>query len=423
MIQAIRGMHDVLPQEINTWHEVEARARELFARYGYQEIRIPILEKTELFTQTLGAATDVVEKEMYTFSDRNDESLALRPEGTAGVVRAAIQHSLLHTLPQRMWYQGPMFRYEKPQKGRSRQFHQIGVEVFGAPGPDIDAELLLLTARLWRELGIAHKVKLETNSLGSSDERAIYRQALREWLNARKEQLDEDSQRRIDTNPLRVLDSKDPDTRRILVDAPRLEEYLQETSRNHYSRLRELLTAAELQWEHNPYLVRGLDYYSHMVFEWVTDALGAQGTICAGGRYDGLCALHGGADVPGVGFAMGLERVVALTNECAKLNAEAPHAYIVMAGASAQSFGLALAERLRTEVPRLRLQSHIGGGGFKAQFKRADRCGAAYALVIGDDEIARGEVALKPLRGEGQQQTVAVDELADFFARLISTHG
>lgn len=419
-IQAIRGMHDVLPGDISSWHRVEQHARELFQRYAYQEIRVPLLEKTELFTQTLGAATDVVEKEMYTFADRNGESLSLRPEGTASVVRAAIQHSLLHVLPQRLWYIGPMFRYEKPQQGRARQFHQIGVEVFGAAGPDIDAELLLLTARLWRELGIADTVQLEINTLGNKEERKRYREALQSWLRERADQLDEDSRRRIDTNPLRVLDTKDPKTREVIRDAPQMEAYLEDASRQHYLGLQQILDAAGIAWKHNPHLVRGLDYYTHTVFEWVTDQLGAQGTICAGGRYDGLLALHGGNDVPGVGFAMGMERVVALMNACQPSVEVHPHVYLIMAGDTAQKHGLALAEQLRNELPELRLQSHIGGGGFKAQFKRADRSGASYALVLGDDEVAQSSIAIKPLRGEGEQQTLPQSALADFLRSIVS---
>jgi histidyl-tRNA synthetase len=419
MTQAIRGMHDTLPEEIATWQQVEDQARRIFERYGFHEIRTPILEKTELFTQTLGEATDVVEKEMYTFADRNDESLSMRPEGTASVVRSALQHSLLHVLPQRMWYIGPMFRYEKPQKGRARQFHQIGVEVFGATGPDIDAELLMLTARLWRELGISEHVRLEINTLGNPEERKNYREALQAWLRERADQLDEDSKRRIDTNPLRVLDTKDPQTLEVIKDVPLLADYLQDESLAHYEGLKALLDAAGIAWVHNPRLVRGLDYYTHTVFEWVTDRLGAQGTICAGGRYDGLCALHGGKDVPGVGFAMGLERVVALVNECQDIKPLHPHVYLIMAGEAALPYGMALAERLRSEIPTLRLQNHIGGGGFKAQFKRADRFGAEFAMIIGEDEVNNGQAALKPLLADGEQQVLSEVDLTAFLRKHI----
>ena len=404
-------MHDILPAEMHLWHALERAVRETFEAYGYDEIRIPVVEKTELFARAIGDATDVVEKEMYTFEDRNGDLLSLRPEGTAGAVRAVLQNGLLYAAPLRLWYLGPMFRRERPQKGRTRQFHQVGAEVFGAPGPDIDAELLAMCQRLWRRLGLTG-LRLEINSLGTADERAAFRQDLRGFLGAREARLDEDSRRRLDRNPLRILDSKNPEVQKVLDGAPALGDYLGPESQAHFERCLALLGQFGVDYTVNPRLVRGLDYYSHTVFEWITDALGAQGTVCAGGRYDGLVELQGGRPWPGIGFAMGLERLVELMRTQAEPQADAPDVYLVMAGEGTTTRGLALAERLRDAVPHLRLQANLGGGSFKAQFKRADRSGAALALVVGEDELERGEVTVKPLREDSGQHQVALDELA-----------
>jgi len=412
-LRAIRGMNDLLPTQSPVWQYVESTLSELFGRYGYSEIRTPMLEATQLFARAVGEATDIVEKEMYTFDDKSGDSVTLRPEGTAGTVRAAIQNNLL-IQPQRLWYFGPMFRYERPQKGRLRQFHQFGVEVFGIEGPDIDAEILMMTARLWKELGIADHVSLQLNSLGNSESRAAYREALVEYLSARKEQLDEDSQRRLERNPLRILDSKNAQTQELLTDAPCLLDFLDEESKAHFEQLREFLDAAGVGYEVNPRLVRGLDYYGKTVFEWVTDSLGAQGTVCAGGRYDALVEQMGGKPTPAVGFGLGVERLVLLLETLEVLPDtldQQVDAYLVAVG-DVQSAALAAAEQLRSELPWLRLQTHCGGGSFKSQMKKADKSNADYALIIGEDEAAAGQVTVKPLRAEAEQQTVAVAELA-----------
>ena len=411
--QAIRGMNDILPGESALWQSLETTAREVLAAYGYHEIRLPILEKTELFARSIGEVTDIVEKEMYTFADRNGDSLTLRPEGTAGCVRACIEHGLLHHQTQRLWYAGPMFRYEKPQKGRYRQFHQIGVEAYGMAGPDIDAELICLTARLWRRLGL-RDVTLQLNSLGSSVARAAYRERLVAYFETRRTELDEDSQRRLHTNPLRILDTKNPAMRTVVAEAPALLDHLDAESRTHFEELRALLDAAGVAHAINPRLVRGLDYYCKTVFEWVTDTLGAQGTICAGGRYDGLSEQLGGQAVAGVGFAMGLERLVAMLAAAGHPGVDPhPHAYLILVGEAAQHQGLALAERLREQLPTLRLRMHCGGGGFKAQFRRADHSGARFALILGEDEAKTSAIALKPLRdSQGEQITLAQDQIA-----------
>ncbi|MCX2795999.1 histidine--tRNA ligase [Microbulbifer thermotolerans] len=412
-LRAIRGMNDLLPDQSPVWQYVESTLSELFARYGYSEIRTPYLEATELFSRAVGEVTDIVEKEMYTFDDKSGDSVTLRPEGTAGTVRAAIQNNLLNQ-PQRLWYFGPMFRYERPQKGRLRQFHQFGVEVFGIPGPDIDAEILIMTARLWRQLGIADSVSLQLNSLGNAASRAAYREALVDYLQARREQLDEDSQRRLERNPLRILDSKNPQTQELLAGAPCLLDFLDEESKAHFDGLKALLDAAGVSYEINPKLVRGLDYYGKTVFEWVTDSLGAQGTVCAGGRYDGLVEQMGGKPTPAVGFGLGVERLVLMLETLGVLpeflNRQVD-AYLVAVG-EVQSAALAAAERLREDLPWLRLQAHMGGGSFKSQMKKADKSGADYALIIGEDEAASGQVTVKYLREEQPQQTVALEALA-----------
>jgi histidyl-tRNA synthetase len=407
-------MHDVLPEAMHLWHSLERSVRETFAAYGFSEIRIPVVEKTELFARAIGAATDVVEKEMYTFEDRNGDSLSLRPEGTAGVVRAVIQNGLLYGPPLRLWYMGPMFRRERPQKGRTRQFNQVGAEVFGAAGPDADAELLAMCQRIWREAGL-RGLRLEVNSLGTAEERAGYRDDLHAFLSGRRDRLDGDSRDRLDRNPLRILDSKNPEVQALLTDAPLLGEFLGPESRDHFAGFLGLLEQFGISYEVNPRLVRGLDYYSHTVFEWITDELGAQGTVCAGGRYDGLVEIQGGRPWPGIGFAMGQERLVELMRLQSEPPATTPHVYLIMAGSGTVRAGLQLAERLRAELPALRIQSNLGGGSFKAQFKRADRSGAGLALVLGEDELADGAATVKYLRSESaSQERIALDGLADW---------
>jgi histidyl-tRNA synthetase len=419
-IRAIRGMNDILPADSSNWQYLERTVAEVLASYGYAEIRLPIVEHTELFKRSIGEVTDIVEKEMYTFDDRNGESLTLRPEGTAGCVRAAIQQGLL-SAQQRLWYTGPMFRYERPQKGRQRQFHQIGVESFGFASADMDAELILLSARLWQRLGISDAVELQLNSIGSVEARARYREALVVYLSERREALDEDSQRRLDSNPLRILDSKNPDTQALLNDAPALVDFLDEESRDDFARVCELLDAAGVSYTLNPRLVRGLDYYNKTVFEWVTTRLGAQGTVCAGGRYDGLVAQLGGKPCPGIGFAMGVERLILLLQEVGALPAPAAQAdiYVVSVGDAAQTAAVAAVERLRQDQPNYRIVQHVGGGSFKSQMKKADKSGAALALIWGEDEVARGEVTVKPLRGELTQQSVAVKQLSVTLSELL----
>ncbi len=414
-IQAIRGMNDCLPEQTPAWQQAEAVLRDLMRAYGYAEVRMPIMEVTGLFKRAIGEVTDVVEKEMYTFDDRNGDSMTLRPEGTAGCVRAGIEHGLLYNQERRMWYMGPMFRYERPQKGRYRQFHQFGVEVFGLQGPDIDAELIMLTARLWKTLGVSEHLVLQLNSLGQPEERAEYRQALVAYLEQHKDKLDEDSQRRLYTNPLRVLDSKNSEVQALLQDAPVLGDYFGEQTRAHFEGLKALLTSAGIGFEINPRLVRGLDYYNLTVFEWVTESLGAQGTVCGGGRYDGLVEQLGGQATPAVGFAMGMERLVLLLDTLNQVEAQPALAdvYLAMMGDNSQAAGFALAEQLRDQLPGLRVMSHCGGGNFKKQLKRADKSGAGIALILGEDEIARGEVTVKYLRGQGEQQTLAVNDMIE----------
>lgn len=405
-------MNDLLPEQSAVWHYLESTVEALARRYGYREIRFPVLEQTELFRRAIGEVTDIVEKEMYTFADRNGLSVTLRPEGTAGCVRACEQNGLLYNQTQKVWYAGPMFRYERPQKGRLRQFHQIGFEAFGFTGPDVDAELLILSARLWRELGLSDAVTLQINNLGNSAARAEYRQALVAFLETRQERLDEDSRRRLHTNPLRILDSKDPGTQALLNEAPDLANFLPEASRQHFAQLQLLLNAAGVAYQVNPRLVRGLDYYSDTVFEWVTDRLGAQGAVCAGGRYDGLVSQLGGKETPAMGFAFGLERLVLLLDVMKVVPAAVYHSvdvYLVAVG-DVQSQALVLAEHLRTALPEVRLATHLGGGSFKNQLKKADKSGATLALILGEEEVARTEVVIKPLRG-GEQQTVSQAEV------------
>ena len=419
-LQAIRGMNDILPEQTPLWRYFEGTVASLLDGYGYRQIRMPIVEFTELFKRSIGEVTDIVEKEMYTFEDRNGDSLTLRPEGTAACVRAVLEHGLAGGgQTQKLWYIGPMFRHERPQKGRYRQFHQIGVEVFNLDGPDIDAELIVLTWRLWGLLGIRDAVTLELNSLGTSEARAVYRDALVEFLSARADQLDEDSRRRLSSNPMRILDSKSPETQALLADAPKLADYLDEASRVHFEGLKARLDAAGIPYVINPKLVRGLDYYSKTVFEWVTDKLGSQGTVCAGGRYDGLVEQMGGKPTTGVGFAMGIERLVLLLETLDKVPAEIARqvdVYLCAFGEAAELAALTLSERLRDQVPGLRLQVNAGGGSFKSQFKKADKSGALYAVILGEDELAQQVVGFKPLRGQAEQQSIAIDALAEHLA-------
>lgn len=408
-------MNDILPQESLVWQYVERVLEAVLAVYGYREIRLPILEKTELFRRSIGEVTDIVEKEMYSFEDRNGDSLTLRPEGTAGCVRAGEENGLLFNQTQRLWYCGPMFRHERPQKGRYRQFHQIGVECFGMAGPDIDAELLLMTARMWRELGLREHVRLELNSLGTAEDRQRYRDALTGYLEQHRDRLDEDSRRRLETNPLRILDTKVPETRALLGDAPRLADYIGEESRAHFDGLRRLLDAAGLPYRVNTSLVRGLDYYGRTVFEWVTDALGAQGTVCAGGRYDGLVEQLGGRPTPAIGFAMGMERLILLLERMDLVPEsvhDRPDVYVMAMGDELRVDAFGMAEQLRNDCPGMTVVSHCGGGGFKSRMKKADRYGARLAIIIGEEEKAAGEVSLKDMV-TSEQVRVMREELAE----------
>ena len=417
-IQSIRGMHDLLPDITPTWRWLESQLADLFAAYDFREIRIPLVEKAELFTRAIGQATDVVEKEMYAFADRNGDTLALRPEGTAGVVRAAIQHGMLASPGLKLWYQGPMFRHERPQRGRQRKFHQFGAEVFGLPGPDVDAELIALGERIWKRLGIAESIRLEINTLGDREDRQRYRARLIEFLKPHEADLDADSRRRLESNPLRIFDSKNPQTQAIIADAPRLADTLGDDAREHFEEFRSLLDALGIEYSVNPGLVRGLDYYSRTVFEWITDDLGAQGTVCAGGRYDGLVAIQGGKDTPGIGFALGVERLIELLSKEGAEHSCYPHVYLVCQAPIAE--GLRLAEELRENLPALVLSLHLGGGSFKSQFKRADRSGARYALVLGESEVADGVCKIKDLRGERPQETISLSNLTARLTQLLS---
>ncbi len=422
-IRAIKGMQDMLPEQAALWRYVERTIADVLAHYAYREIRFPVLEFTELFKRSIGEVTDIVEKEMYTFEDRNGVSVTLRPEGTACCVRAAEEHGLLYNQIQRLWYAGPMFRYENPQKGRQRQFHQIGVEAFGMEGPDIDAELIAITARIWRALGIADSLRLEINTIGTPESRAEYRAALLAYLEPRKAELDADSQRRLTSNPLRILDSKVPATRAVLADAPRMGDYRDAESAAHFDALCQLLDSIGVAYTVNDNLVRGLDYYSRTVFEWITDDLGAQGTVCAGGRYDGLVEQLGGRATPAVGFALGMERLCLLLEAKSQSAVcdDAPVVYCVAVGDAARASAFALCESIRQFMPDLAVQLNCGGGSFKAQMKRADRSGARLAIILGDDEVANAQVAVKWLRGqEGQagQLTVGAGQLLEW----LSTH-
>jgi histidyl-tRNA synthetase len=411
-IQPIRGINDVLPAEVGAWQHFEAVTRELLTAYGYEEIRVPVLERTELFKRAIGEHTDVVGKEMYTFTDRGGDSLTLRPEATAGIVRALISNRMLRGQRHKLWCLGPMFRHEAPQAGRYRQFWQVDVEAVGCPGPDVDAELIALSARLWQRLGLAG-LKLEINSLGTPESRRAYRARLVEYFRAHETRLDADSQRRLGGNPLRILDSKNPEMQELIGNAPLLTEHLDAESREHFEALGRMLDGVGVTYSINPRLVRGLDYYNRTVFEWITASSGAQNAVCSGGRYDGLIALLGGEATPAVGFAMGVERLVALLVAAAGTPpAVPPDVYVVVNGARATAEALRIVERLRSERPRLRFELNLGGGNFKAQFRRADRSGASLALIIGDDELTRGVLAMKPLRAESGQSECPIEALA-----------
>jgi histidyl-tRNA synthetase len=419
-IRTVRGMHDILPPESATWQWLEGEVRSLMAQYGYEEIRTPLLERTELFKRSIGEVTDIVEKEMYTFVDRNGDSLSLRPECTASVVRAGIENGILHNRTQRLWYTGPMFRHERPQKGRYRQFHQVGVETFGMPGPDVDLELLLLGERLWQRLGLTDAVTLEINSLGTPASRRAYREELVAHFRAHADILTEDEARRLEDNPLRLLDSKNEALQGVIAAAPALTDSLDAESRAAFDWVLDALERAGVRHRVNPRLVRGLDYYTGLVFEWTTDRLGAQGTVCAGGRYDGLVEQLGGRPTPGAGFALGIERLLALVEaEGQRPEPPTPHACLLLAGEAATRDGLLQGERLRDALPWLRLDTLCGGGSLKSQFRRADRSGAEVALVMGEDEHAAGTVTVKPLRG-GEQESVPADALADHLERLFA---
>jgi histidyl-tRNA synthetase len=403
-------MNDILPELTPAWQWIEALAREVFTSYGYGELRVPVVERTELFSRSIGEVTDIVEKEMYSFQDRNGDQLSLRPEATASCVRAAISNGLIHNQQQRIWYAGPMFRYERPQKGRYRQFHQIGAEALGFAGPDIDAELILMSARLWRVLGLAG-LRLEINSLGTADSRAAYRDLLVEYFGDHRDALDEDSRRRLGQNPLRILDSKNPLLQPLISAAPSITDHLDPESAEHFEQLKASLQAAGVPYEVNPRLVRGLDYYSRTVFEWLTDRLGAQAAVCSGGRYDGLVEQLGGRPTPAIGWALGMERLVELVQENAPA-APAPHAFIVPVGDAARPAALALAEALRDADAGIRVTTHCGAGSLKAAMKKADRSGAALAVILGEDELASGRVLVKPLRSDDGQVAMERDALA-----------
>jgi histidyl-tRNA synthetase len=410
--KAIRGMNDILPEDSATWRFLESVIRDVVQSYGYKEIRLPLLEYTELFRRSIGDETDIVTKEMYTFADRNDESLTLRPEATASMVRAGITNGLLHNQRQKLWTAGPMFRYEKPQKGRYRQFYQFDVEAMGYPGPDVDAELIIMCARMWQRLELS-RLTLEINTLGNPESRTNYREALVNYFSTVKSGLDEDSIRRLGKNPLRILDSKNPEMQELIEAAPVMLDYLDAESLAHFTGLRALLDAAEVPYTINPRLVRGLDYYNLTVFEWVTDALGSQGAVCSGGRYDGLVEKLGGRSTPAIGWAMGIERLVALYEACGGVKqVAAPDVYIVAVGEMALTRGFAVAESLRDETGALQVELNLGGGSFKSQLKRADKSGAAYAVILGDEEVARNEAGLKPLRTDEDQTNVSLDDLS-----------
>jgi histidyl-tRNA synthetase len=423
-IQAIRGMNDILPSETRIWQYVETILREILHSYGYQEIRLPIVEKTDLFKRTIGEATDIVEKEMYTFRDRSDESLTLRPEGTAGCVRAGIEHGLLYNQIQRLWYQGPFFRYERPQKGRYRQFHQLGAEVFGIGTPDIDAELIIMSARILEKLGLKSHVELQLNSLGSAESRAAYRKELISYFSQHKSELDEDSVRRLETNPLRILDSKNPALKNVIANAPKLTDHLDPESQTHFLTLQNYLKHAGVEFVINPCLVRGLDYYNKTVFEWVTNDLGAQGTVLAGGRYDGLVEQLSGKASSALGFAIGMERLILLTQQMQpEFAASAADIYILTDSEKTFQKGLEISVQLRDAFPELCILQHCGGGGFKNQIKKADKSGARYGIFIGEGEYTEKSVGVKALldKSNFQQKTIAWENITEYIRSQLET--
>jgi histidyl-tRNA synthetase len=419
VIEPLRGVHDVLPSQAPAWQFLERITREVFASYGYEEFRVPIIEQTQLFKRSIGDFTDIVEKEMFSFVDQGEDHITLRPEATAGIARAMISNGLVREGRLKVWCMGPMFRRERPQAGRYRQFHQIDAEAFGFQGPDIDAEIILLSARLLKRLGLAG-LKLLVNSLGTPEARAAYRELLTAYFGAHEAALDEDSKRRLQGNPLRILDSKNPDMQRLIAGAPSMLDSLDAESKTHFDELCGHLRSAGIEYDVEPRLVRGLDYYTRTVFEWTTDALGSQSTVCAGGRYDGLIAQLGGASTPGIGWAMGQERIVMLLEkQAAGVASQRPHLYLVLAGERTEAQGFQLAERMRDAWPSLRLQVNLGGGSFKAQFKRADKSGADFALVLGEDELARGVVALKALRQDVAQEECPIAQISERLGTLL----
>lgn len=418
-VKAIRGMNDILPTDISDWQTVEKILQSIITRYGYKEVRFPIVESTDLFKRSIGEVTDIVEKEMYTFVDRNGDSLTLRPEGTAGCVRMGLEHGLFHNQIQRLWYYGPMFRHERPQRGRYRQFYQMGVEAYGLSGPDIDVELILMNHRFWHALGLTEDIRLQINSLGSLATRQAHRDKLIAYFEKHQKVLDEDSQRRLYANPLRILDSKNPAMQACIAEAPQLLDELDAESSEHFQGVCEILDAAGVGYEINPRLVRGLDYYTHTVFEWVTDSLGAQGTVCAGGRYDRLVEQLGGRATSAIGFALGLERLVLLyTAQKSEETTGKNGVYVIMVGNEATRHGLLLAEKIRDQLPALEVISNCGGGSFKNQFKRADKSGARMALILGDEEINNNTVGIKFLREEREQMNLKQDELLKFLGTI-----
>lgn len=417
LIKSIRGMHDLLPADSHRWQAFEAVILQLMSGYGYKEIRMPLVESTDLFCRSIGEVTDIVEKEMYTFEDRNGDKLSLRPEGTASCVRAGIQHGLLYNQTQRLWYSGPMFRHERPQKGRYRQFHQFGVEAYGIETPDIDAELILIGARLWKQLGLKG-IRLELNTLGSNQARVEYKQVLVDYLNQHKDLLDEDSVRRLGSNPLRILDSKNPAMKELLDKAPALKDHLDEESRQQFDKLTGSLDAAGVEYTINPRLVRGLDYYCKTVFEWVTDELGAQGTICAGGRYDGLVEQLGGKPTAAIGFALGVERILALLESQQEVQIEAIDVYLVLLGEASELKGMLLAEEIREQVPGITMITHCGAGSMKSQMKKADKSGAKIALILGEDELSNEQLTVKYLREKKEQTIVSFKDVNKFLAEI-----
>ncbi len=417
LLKSIRGMHDVLPDDSHRWQAFEAVIRQLMTAYGYKEIRMPLVESTELFCRSIGEVTDIVEKEMYTFEDRNGDKLSLRPEGTASCVRAGIQHGLLYNQIQRLWYNGPMFRHERPQKGRYRQFHQFGVEAYGIATPDIDAELILIGARLWKQLGLKG-VRLELNTLGSNQARTEYKQVLVDYLNQHRELLDEDSIRRLQTNPLRILDSKNPAMKQLLDNAPALMDHLDDESRQQFDRLKASLEVAGIEYSINPRLVRGLDYYCKTVFEWITDELGAQGTICAGGRYDGLVEQLGGKATSAIGFALGVERILSLLEAQQTQSADTIDIYLLLLGPACEIKGMQLAEQIRDQRPDIKMITHCGGGSIKSQMKKADKSGAKIALILAEDELKNQQLTVKYLREKKQQTIISFNELTKFIENI-----